>query len=188
MRTKIFKLIVLVVIAQISLYACCDDDFNVFITSFDVTPNDATDQDASSVTNPDFSLIVRPVYDIQMASLLSKQSGFINMANATSCDETYTVVKSVTNIELRADVPLFGIDAGAALNERVVVEDVFNDAEVLPLSDMISALNYGNRVSDAYSLKFDTEIPAETTAIFTFIITFENGDQLERTATAVTFE
>jgi hypothetical protein len=141
MKNKIIKIFGFVLIAQICLYACCDDDFNVFITSFELMANDDIDQDASLVTNQDFSLTLNPEYDIQMASLLSKKSGFINTANATSCGENFTVIKTVTSVELKANVPLFGIAAGELLNERAVVEDIFNTEEVFPLNDILSGVS-----------------------------------------------
>ncbi len=187
MKTKIYKIIAFVTIAQLCLYACCEDDFNVFITTLELTAKDTADDDSASVANENFSLIVRPDYDIQMASVLNKKSGFMNTANATSCGENYTVIKSVTGVEVKADVPLFGIAAGELLNEHVVVIYAFTDEE-FPLSDILPALNYGAKISNEYTLKFNTPIPSATTVNFTFIITFENGDQIERTATEVTFE
>ncbi|MBC8757443.1 hypothetical protein H2O64_22425 [Kordia sp. YSTF-M3] len=188
MRTKIFKLIAFITIAQLCLYACCGDDFNAFMTSFEFTANDEDDEDASSVTNEDFSLIIRPDYQVEMASLLSKKAGFMNMANATTCDENYMVVKNATSVELRADVPLFGIAAGELLNERVLTKYLYSNNESFPLNEIILELNSDNNIGSQYELRFDMDIPVDTTVNFTFTITFENGDEIERTSAAVTFE
>jgi hypothetical protein len=188
MRTKICKLFVFITIAQLCLYACCGDDFNVFMTSFEFTANDEADQDASLVTNENFSLILNPEYDTQMASLLSKQSGFMNMANATTCDENYMVIKNATSVELRADVPLFGIAPGELLNERVLTKYLFSNNESFPLNEIILELNSDNNIGSQYELRFDMDIPVDTTVNFTFTITFENGDEIERTSAAITFE
>jgi hypothetical protein len=55
-------------------------------------------------------------------------------------------------------------------------------------NDMIGALNYEltNRSED-YFLTFDTLIPVDTTVTFTLTITFENGEQLQRVSSAITF-
>jgi hypothetical protein len=38
-----------------------------------------------------------------------------------------------------------------------------------------------------YNLTFDTEIPSETTASFTFTVVFENDEELVRTTNPITF-
>ncbi|WP_298511597.1 hypothetical protein [uncultured Kordia sp.] len=187
MKNKILKLFGFVLIAQISLFACCGDDFNVFITSYDFSANDDADDDSSSVTNADFFLELSPSYQVEMASLLSKDSGFINTANATSCDDVYTVIKRVETITLTANVSLFDIPAGESLNNHVIVEYQYNEGTQNTMNDLLLALNSNLSDFESY-FTFDTEIPAETNVNFTLTIVFENDEQLMNTTSTVTFE
>ncbi|WP_430408915.1 hypothetical protein [Kordia sp.] len=188
MRNKIFKIYALVLVAQIFLYACCDNNFNIFVKSFEFSAQDEADEDATSVSNADFFLQFEPTYQVDVAALLSKNSSLINTAYAAiDCFDEYTVIKYVENIEVTSDVPLFDIPAGASLNDRILVTYRFNAENLFTTNDMILRLNGGPADSN-YSLRFDTEIPAETTATFTFTITFENEEQLVITTAAVTFE
>jgi len=171
------------------LYACCTDVNNIFLSTVDFTIRDSADNDITSVTNEDFSLLAKTDYDFSPVASLFKQSGLLNMAYATSCDDEYIITKRVTDVKLTADVPLFGIDAGNSLNEHVLVGfGVVSGETGFSMNDMKAALNYEltNRSED-YFLTFDTVIPAETTISFTFTITFENDEQLVRVTTPVTF-
>lgn len=188
MKSKILKLIVAVTFLQICLYACCTDVNNIFLSTVDFTVRDVADNDITSVTNADFSLLAQTDYDFSPVASLFKESGLLNMAYAVSCDDEYIITKPVTDVELTADVPLFGIDAGNPLNEHVRVGYSVVAAETAyTINDMIAALNYEQRNrSEDYFLTFDTSIPAETTITFTLTITFENGEQLVRIASPVT--
>lgn len=190
MKNKIYKLFIFFTIAQIGLYACCTDINHIFVDTLDFTVRDDADTDVSSVANTDFSLLAKVDYQRERVASLVKKSGFINIANATSCDDEFIVTKRVTNIDLVADVSLFGIDAGNPLNNHVLVGyGVVSTNNGFSINDMIAALNYEqtNR-SEEYFLTFDTAIPTETTVTFKIIFTFENDEQIERTATSVTFE
>lgn len=189
MKSKVLKLIALVTILQITLYACCTDVFNIFLGTVDFTVRDTADNDISSVTNVDFSLLAKTDYSYEVASVLLKPSNFINMAYAVSCDEELIIVKPVANITLVADVPLFGIDTGNPLNEHVRVGyGIVAGETAFVINDMIAAVNYEQRNrSEDYFLTFDTLIPVETTVTFTITFIFENGEQLTRTTTPVTF-
>ncbi|MGH1386297.1 hypothetical protein [Kordia sp.] len=188
MKNKIIKLFCFVIIAQICLYACCTDTYNVFVNVVDFTVRDEADDNINSISNADFNLFAKVDYDRTLVAALSKQSGFINTANATSCDQEDIVTKRVTTIELFADAPLFGIEAGNSLNNHVRtgfghISNNFN------MNDMVAAINLEQtNHSQEYYLTFDTPIPSETTVTFRIIFTFENGEQLERTAPQVTFE
>lgn len=147
------------------------------------------DNDITSVTNEDFSLLAKTDYDFSPVTSLIRKSNFINMAYATSCDDEFIITKFVTNVVLTADVPLFGIAAGNALNEHVLVGfGVVSEETGFSMNDMKAALNYEltNRSED-YFLTFDTVIPTETTVTFTLTITFENDEELVRTTNSVTF-
>lgn len=188
MRTKVFKLFVFLILAQIFLYACCTDTFNVFVNVVDLTVRDQADDDISFVSNADFSLLAKVDYDRELVAVISTRSGFITTANATSCDQEDIVVKRIENVVLFADIPLFGIDAGNPLNDHVRVGFGYfsNNFEI---TNMIAALNLEQtNLSDEYYLTFDTEIPTNTTVTFTLVFTFENNTQLTRTASTVTFE
>ena len=190
MHSKIWKLIACFTIVQICLYACCTDINHIFINTVDFTVRDIGDTDISSVANEDFSLLVKIDYERETVASLTKKSGLINMAYATSCDDEFIITKRVTNIELFADVPLSGIDAGNPLNDHVLVGYGFvSNSDGFTITDMIAALNYEqtNR-SEEYYLTFDSLISAGTSVNFNIVFTFENGEQLERAATTVTFE
>ncbi|MFK7749370.1 MAG: hypothetical protein AB8B65_13325 [Kordia sp.] len=187
MKNKIIKLFGFVMLAQICLFACCGDDFNVFISSFEFSALDDSDNDSASVANENFNLQLRTNYQVDMASLLSKNSGFINMANATSCDDAYTFTKRVETVTLTANVPLFGIPAGTSLNEHVIVEFAFNEGNQLTMNDLLLETN--NNINDFETfLRFDTAIPTETVVSFTMTTVFENDEEIVNTTTAVTFE
>lgn len=186
MKTRALKILVLVFLAQIVLYACCGDEFNVDLQSFEFVAEDLGDGDTSSVTNADFNLQVTPFYRYQLVSFLSIHSSLIPTAYATSCLDDYTFINRVETITLTADVPLFDIPAGSSLNNRVLVEYQYDEDIVYEMNDLLLQLN--NDLSDLnYNLTFDTAIPAETTATFTLTITFENEEQLVRVASPVTF-
>ena len=187
MRKKVLKVIGCVMIAQLFLYACCGDDFNIFIKSFEFSAQDEADEDPTSVTNEDFFLEFTPTYQRDMASLLPVNSGFINTAYAAiDCFDEFTVIKYVETIEITSNVALFDIPAGALLNDHILVNYRYG-SDVFTINDMILRLN-ASQADAEYSLRFDTEIPAETTANFTFTITFENDEQLMITTEAVTIE
>ncbi|AXG71608.1 hypothetical protein KORDIASMS9_03865 [Kordia sp. SMS9] len=190
MKTKILKLVVACTFLQICLYACCTDVNNIFLSTVDFTVRDSADNDITSVTNADFSLLAKTDYDFSLVTSLAKQSGLLNMAYATSCDEEFIITKLVTNVELTADVPLFGIDAGNSLNDHVLVGfGVVSGDTGFSMNDMKNALNYEiNNIYEDYFLTFDTTIPTETTTTFTLTITFENDEQLTRVSTPVTFQ
>jgi len=187
MKNKIIKIFGFVLIAQICLFACCDDEFNIFVTSFELTAEDIADEDASAVTNADFSLQFDPIYESQVASLISKQSIFMNTANATSCHETYTVIKRIDELTLTADVPLFGIEAGNSLNEHVVVKYQNDEDTLYTIDELLSQLNIGFAEFES-GFVFDSEIPIDTSVIFTLTMIFENEEQLINSTTAVTFQ
>lgn len=187
MKNKIIKIFGFVLIAQICLYACCGDDFNVFIASIELSALDDADNDSVSVANEDFNLQFRANYQTEMASLLSKSSGFINTANATSCDDNYAFTKRVETVTLSANVPLFGIPAGESLNTNVIVEFAFNEGNQLTMNDLLLETNNNINDFDTF-LRFDTAIPTETVVTFTMTIIFENEEELINTTAAVTFE
>jgi len=127
MKNKIIKLLTFIVFAQIFLYACCDNNFNFFVNSFEFSVQDEVDEDPTSVSNADFFLQFEPTYQVDAASLLSKNSGFLNTAYAAiDCFDEYTVIKPVENIEVTSNVPLFDIPAGIALNNHILVTYRFN--------------------------------------------------------------
>lgn len=187
MKTKIFKLFAFVIIAQISLYACCGDEFNIFISNLEISVIDDADNDNSSVASEDFSLRFIPDYQTERISFLSTNAGFINTANATSCDEIYYRINLAEEITLTANVPLFGIPAGNSLNDHVIVEFQFQEGNQITMNELLLDIN-DSLNSFQYFLRFDTEIPAMTTAKFTMTVVFENDEQLTNTTTAVTFE
>jgi hypothetical protein len=189
MRKKVLQIFIITLFAQIFLYACCTDINNIFLSTIDFTVRDAGDTDITTVTNEDFSLLAKADYDRELNASLLKPSNFINMAYAVSCDEEFVITKPVSDITLTANVPLFGVDAGNPLNNHVRVGyTVVAGDTAFTLNDMIQALNYEqtNRSED-YFLTFDTLIPIDTTVIFTLIISFENGEQLQRVSSAITF-
>ena len=186
MKSKVFKIFMLVFIAQIFLYACCGDEFNVNMQSFEFSAEDLGDDDNTTASNTDFNLLLTPYYRYELASLLSSKSGFIPTAYATSCMDDYTFINHVEEITLTANVPLFGIPAGESLNERVLVEFQYDDDVQHSMNEFLLKLN--SDLSDLdYNLTFDTEIPSETTASFTFTVVFENDEELVRTTNPVTF-
>ncbi|WP_420573885.1 hypothetical protein [Kordia sp.] len=188
MKNKTFKIYALILVAQIFLYACCGNNFNIFVRSFEFSAQDEADEDATIVSNSNFFLQFTPTYQIDTASLLSKNSGLLNTAYAAiDCFDEYTVIKRIENIDITSNVPLFDIPAGDLLNNHIVVTYRFNTEDLFTTNDMILRLNGGPADSE-YSLKFDTEIPAETAATFTLTITFENEEQLVMTTDTITFE
>ncbi len=188
MKNKILKLFTFVVFAQIFLYACCNDEYNVFITSIDLTVIDNSDNDISVVSNADFSLSLQPAFQTEQISSLIKQSGILTTAYATSCDKEYHVINRVTDINVEANVPLFGIAAGESLNEHIIARYHFDATGMFTIDDMILILNDRLNIYDDYSLVFDSAIPADTTVSFKITLTFENDTQLESTSSEVTFE
>lgn len=188
MRNKIFKLFAFVVIAQIFLYACCKDEYNVFITAIELTAIDHSDDDVSLVSNQDFSLSLQPAFQTELISSLTKQSGLLTMAYATSCDTQYHVINRVTDINVEANVPLFGIAAGESLNEHIIARYHYDATGTFTIDDMILILNDRLSIYDDYSLVFDSAIPADTTVSFKITLTFENNTVLESTSSEVTFE
>ncbi|MEM6722343.1 MAG: hypothetical protein AAF611_23660 [Bacteroidota bacterium] len=189
MKLKVLKLIVLFTLLQITLFACCTDVNNIFLSTVDFTVRDTADNDITEVTNADFSLLAKTDYSYEIASLLLKPSNFMNMAYAVSCDEDFVITKPVADITLVADVSLFGIDVGNSLNDHVRVGyGIIAGDTAFTINDMIGAVNYEQRNrSEDYFLTFDTTIPAATTVTFTLIFTFENGEELQRITTPVTF-
>ncbi|WP_046755760.1 hypothetical protein [Kordia jejudonensis] len=187
MKSKIFKIFAFVFIAQILLYACCDDEFNVSITSFEFTAKDNVDNDSAVVTNQDFYLQFRSIYQVDLISLISKNSGLINTANATSCYEEYNRVNLAESITLTANVPLFGIPAGSSLNDHVIVQFAFNTGNQITMNDLLLEVNASINDFDVF-LRFDTAIPEMTTVNFTMTTVLDNQEILENTTTAITFE
>lgn len=188
MKNKVLKLFAFVIFAQIFLYACCNDEYNVFITSIDLTAIDNSDNDISVVSNADFSLSLQPAFQTEQVSSLIKQSGLLTTAYATSCDKEYHVINRVTDINVEANVPLFGIAAGESLNEHIIARYHFDATGMFTIDDMILILNDRLNIYDDYSLVFDSAIPADTTVSFKITLTFENDTQLESTSSEVTFE
>ncbi len=188
MKQKIIKLVVFVVFVQLFFYACCSDDYNVFITSIALSAKDDLDEDTTNVANENFNLEYNVDYYVEMASLLSKKSGVINTAYASiSCDEHFTNVKLVSTITLTANVPLFGIPAGESLNDHVIVEHQFNQGELFDMHRLWINTNHSHTYLERF-LRFDTEIPSTTTVQFTMTAVFENNQVISSTTNEITFE
>ena len=187
MRKKVLSIFLFVTVAQICLYACCGDEFRVQMTALEFTALDAADEDTTSIAGEDFSLLLTPLYQVEMASVLSSKSGFTPTATATSCDDFYTHTNMAENIVLTANVPLFGVPAGESLNDFAVAEFQYEPEITYTLTELLLLFNQYSAAYDYY-ITFNETIPQGTTANFTITIIFENEEQLQHTTQTITFE
>lgn len=186
MKTKSLKIYVLVILAQICFYACCGDEFNIYLNTAILTPQDDADDDISSVANENFNLQFSSDYEVDLIASLSNSSNIIAPAYA-SCDDNYNFMKRVTKIVLTADVPLFGIPAGASLNDHVIVEYAFNQGNQFSMADLLFETNNNSYYFETF-LRFDTDIPATTNVNFTITLTFDTDEVLSNTTASIIFE
>ena len=189
MRRKIIKIFAITIFTQLCLYACCaNDQYNTFITSIELSALSNNIINPSTVSNTDFNLLIATSFESELVSYISKQSGFINTANAVTCIDDYIVINPVTSINVEANVPLFDIPAGESLNNNILLNYTFNSDDIISFDNLIEILNNERDITSISYIKFDTEIPTNTTVRFKITYTLENGEQLESTSTEVTFE
>lgn len=189
MKSKIYKILLTITCIQIFFYACCaTDQYNIFITSIQLTAQDTNDNDASIVSNQNFNLLLDVNFDSELISSFYKKSGLITTANAISCLDDYVVSNPVSTLTIEANVPLFNIDAGESLNTHVLVNDMFSTDNTFATDELLFLLNNERDTNVLYFLRFDNAIPADTVVKFTITLNFENGDTLQSTTADITFQ
>lgn len=185
MIKKIFRVFALFLFAQVVLFSCCKDEENVILSNF-FLENVYTSSDGSTTITPEnYRLYLRTNFTIAHSW---KKELIPNAAYAIYCDPNYNVRNKITNINITSNTELAGIAAGETINNLFVYQEFFEDEVFFEIDSFVDNINDGIENDFFFAFINPDEIPAETSATFTVVITLEDDTQITETSEVITFE
>ena len=175
---------------QLVLYSCCKSElFHIKVESIAFQANDSSDNDASSVTNEDLSLILTVDYSNTLIASVIDASMISNAVYATTqCYDDYIMPNPVTAINVVASETIFGINAGDSINEKLefyTFIDSNPNQELEGIPEYLNSIHSGTEIA---TIVFNDQIQPGTSVSFTITLSFENGSEQTSTTQLIQLE